>query len=247
VRGSQPSCWVSTMICRESSTAAYLPGWGTNFGAFGVNDMTRSLREGKRFSSASLRRHHRPRSALSSVGGKHPPLWGSARATYLRGISRFFTRRRDKSERVLERKAANPKLRMAGSGALPPEAPDPAPNQYTGSASGQAEEDRQGPLSGPRRTRQFEDQDRLRPSCIQKPSQANGPPAPDHWSRVKLSSAGLDGTSARFVTDGFMHADHSCGPGGGTAFSPPIPGAATTKNPVQIPLLNRCDKRFHVR
>lgn len=180
MRGSQPSRWVSAMICRESSTAAYLPGSGTNFGAFGVNDMTRSLREGKRFSSASLQRHHRPRSALSSVGGKHPPLWGSARATYLRGISRFVTRRRDKSERVLERKAANPKLRMAGSGALPPEAPDPAPNQYTGSASWQAEEDRQGPLSGPRRTRQFEDQDRLRPLVYPKakPGQRSSGPGP---------------------------------------------------------------------
>jgi hypothetical protein len=73
-----------------------------------------------------------------------PPLWGSANPTYMRGSSRFFTRRPDKSERVLERKAANPKLRMAGSGALPPEAPDPATNRYTGSASRQAEGDRHG-------------------------------------------------------------------------------------------------------
>ena len=127
------------------------------------------------------RRRYPPGSALPSVDGKSTPHCGGRRVpTYLRGSSRFFTGRLDESERVLERKAANPKLRMAGPGALPPEAPDPAPNQYTGSASWQAEEDRQGPLSGPRRTRQFEDQDRLRPLVYPKakPGQRSSGPGP---------------------------------------------------------------------
>lgn len=156
------------------------------------------------------RRRYPPGSALPSVDGKSTPHCGGRRVpTYLRGSSRFFTGRLDESERVLERKAANPKLRMAGSGALPPEAPDPAPNRYTGGASRKAEGDRHGPLSGPRRTRQFEDQGRLRPLVYPKAK-------PGQWS------SGRGPLQPREI-------------------------AAATKNPAQIPLLNRCDKRFHVR